>query len=165
MSLSRPQQIRLKRAQQEARLDDADYREAIATISGMADCRSSTDPRLTDGHWDNLLAYFEAIFWRKLDAGHVQLSPKHDATFQRRGYWAAKNRHGDTSRDRYVARTVQDEVSALEAELTAIGCGLSYLRAIQNRMQCGGKPFSLVKYAGALKRTLAAKQSGVDRPF
>jgi len=67
--LSRPQQILLKRAQAEAALPDPDYRSAIATISGMADCRSSKDPRLTDRHVDNLLSYLEAIHWRQVDAG------------------------------------------------------------------------------------------------
>jgi len=32
-------------------------------------------------------------------------------------------------------------------------------------MQRGGKPFSQVKYAGALKRTLAAKQRPANCPF
>jgi hypothetical protein len=54
----------LKRAQAQAALDDADYREAIATVSGITDCRSSTDARLSDRNVDILMAYFEAIYWK-----------------------------------------------------------------------------------------------------
>ncbi|MBE0541611.1 MAG: hypothetical protein IH623_09510, partial [Verrucomicrobia bacterium] len=45
--LSRAQQILLKRAQREAALDDAEYRDALATVSG---CRSSKDMEFTDRH-------------------------------------------------------------------------------------------------------------------
>jgi len=146
-------------------LDDADYRDTIATVSGMADCRSSKDARLTDRHVDNLLGYFEAIFWGKVDAGALQPGCKPNAVFRQRGYWAGKNRRGDTSRDRYVAQTVESQVADLERQLAEFGCGLSYLQAIQQRMQRGGAPFSLVKYASALKRTLEAKQRAANCPF
>jgi len=163
--LSRPQQIRLKRAQQEAALPDAEYRDAIAVVTGMADCRSSTDPRLTDRHWDNLLSYFEAIFWRKHDAGEVQVSSKTDATFRIRGYWAQRNPAGNTSRDRYVATGIGSQVAELEARLLRDGRTLQYLQGIQARMRRGGKPFSLVNYAAALKRTLNARQRLENCPF
>ncbi|MGA3269350.1 MAG: hypothetical protein ABSE16_21365 [Verrucomicrobiota bacterium] len=163
--LSRPQQILLKRAQAEAALPDPDYRSAIATISGMADCRSSKDPRLTDRHVDNLLSYLEAIHWRQVDAGTLQASFKSNAIFRQRGYWAAKNTAASTSRDRYVDRSVAREVADLERQLQELGCGLRYLEAIRANMQRGGKPFSQVKYAGALKRTLAAKQRPANCPF
>ena len=71
--LSRRQQILLKRAQREAALDDAEYRDALATVSG---CRSSKDPEFTDRHLDVALAYFEAIHWRKADAGLLPPSCK-----------------------------------------------------------------------------------------
>ncbi len=35
MALTRPQQIHVKRAQQEARLPDAEYREAVATVNAL----------------------------------------------------------------------------------------------------------------------------------
>ena len=69
--LSRPQQILLKRAQREAGLSDDEYRDALQTVTG---CRSSTAPALTDRHLDKVLAYFEAIHWRNVDAGELQPS-------------------------------------------------------------------------------------------
>jgi hypothetical protein len=155
--LTRPQQILLKRAQQEAGLSDSDYREAIATVSGHADCRSSTDPRLTDENADNLLSYFEAIHWRRVDSGELQPSCKPLAVFRQRGYWAGKNRKGNTSRDRHTNIEVGHAVNALEDELMRMGYGLQYLSAIQNKII----PFSVVKYHAALKRTLAAKRKTV----
>jgi len=87
--LSRPQQILLKRAQREAGLPDDEYRDALQTVTG---CRSSKDPQLTDRHLDLLLGYFEAIHWRKVDAGqHVfagELQPpcRPNAVFRQRGF-------------------------------------------------------------------------------
>lgn len=162
--LSRPQQILLKRAQQEAALADADYREAIATVSGMADCRSSTDRRLTDGHMDGLLGYFEAIHWRKVDAGELQSACKPDAVFRQRGFWAGKNRRGNTSRDRYVQRDLSAQIQSLEQELHELGYGLKYCQAIQQKLRVNGV-FSQAAYLGALSRTLKAKQKTATQPF
>lgn len=156
--LTRRQQILIKRAQQAAALSDEEYRDAVALVSGMPDCRSSKDARLTDGQVDNLLAYFEAIHWRKVDSGAVQPSCKPDAVFRQRDYWATKNIHGNTSRDRYADNSHQAAVTDLENQMHALGFGMGYLRAIQNRIQ----PFSLAKYAAALKRTLAYKQKLAD---
>ena len=64
--LTNPQKAILKRAQREAGLADADYRDALQTVAG---CRSSTDPILTNRHLDKLLAYLEAIHWHAVDAG------------------------------------------------------------------------------------------------
>src|SRR5208283_660769 len=97
--LSRAQQILLKRAQREAALADGEYREALETVAG---CRSSKDSPLTDGHLDSLLGYFEAIHWRKVDAGDLQRSCRPDAVFRQRGHWAAKNTRQETSRDRFI---------------------------------------------------------------
>jgi hypothetical protein len=152
--LTRAQQILIKRAQQEARLDDADYRSAIATVSGHGDCTSSKDARLTDQNVDNLLSYFEAIHWRKVDAGELQASCKPTAVFRKKGYWAAKNTRGNTSRDRHVAADLAHQVVALEDELARLGCGFAYFSKIQNNIV----PFSVPLYLCALKRTLAAKQ-------
>jgi hypothetical protein len=159
--LTRAQQILLKRAQAEAALDDADYREAIATVSGMADCRSSTDVRLSDRHADNLLAYFEAIHWRKVDGRMLQPSCKANAVFRQRGYWASKNPKGNTSRDRFGEDNLQRDVAALEQELADLGCGMAYCRAIQNKIQ----PFSLAKYLGTLNRTVKAKRKRIEQPY
>lgn len=159
--ISRAQQILLKRAQAEAGIDDVDYREAIETISGVPGCRSSKDPRLTDRHVDNLLAFFEAIHWKEVDAGALQPSCKPAAVFRQRGYWAAKNPMGNTSRDRFGESNIQPAVDAAESELNKMGYGLAYLCAIQNHIQ----PFSLAKYLGALNRTLRAKRAAATRPF
>lgn len=163
--LTRAQQILLKRAQHEAGLDDPDYRTAVATVSGMPDCTSSKDARLTDAHLDNLLSYFEAIHWRKVDAAELQPSCKPDAVFRQRGFWATRNRRGDTSRDRHARDAAAHEVNRLEDELMKLGYGLAYLSTIQNNIV----PFSVVLYAAALKRTLAAKRrkqiNSADKPF
>ena len=158
--LTRAQQILLKRAQQEAKLSDLDYRDAVALVSGMADCRSSTDARLTDGPVDNLLSYFEAILWRKVDAGELQASCKPTAVFRQRGFWAARNRKGNTSRDRHVELECAKQVVALEDEMHTLGFGFSYLTAIQNNIQ----PWSVVNYLAALKRTLASKRKKLTQP-
>jgi hypothetical protein len=152
--ITRAQQILLKRAQHQAGLVDADYREAIATVSGMQDCISSTDARLTDEHLDNLLSYFEAIHWRKVDAGELQPSCKPDAVFRQRGFWAGRNRRGNTSRDRHHVVALGHEIQKLQEQLMGLGCSLAYFQAIEQRMQ----PFSLVNYKAALARTLAAKR-------
>ena len=89
--LSRAQQILLKRAQREAGLLDGDYREALQTVAG---CQSSKDADLTDRHLDKLLAYFEAIYWRAVNAGQLQPCCKTTAVFRQPGYWAAKNTAG-----------------------------------------------------------------------
>ena len=157
MSLSRAQQILAKRAQAQAGLPDSEYREAISQISGLADCRSSKDARLTDAHLDALLSYFEAIHWRKVDAGELSGVCKADAPFRQRGFWAGRNGRGNTSRDRYTAVELGHQIQALEEELYALGFGLAYLTSVQNRIE----PFSLVKYLGALQRTVNAKRSKV----
>ena len=164
--LTRDQIILVKRAQAQAKITDEEYRDAVALISGMPDCRSSKDKRLTDGHLDNLLSYFEAIYWRKVDQtpagatglqGH--LNPR--AVFLKRDYWASKNKRGNTSRDRYVTAEKQTEAADLEQELHALGFGLSYVQAIQRNIV----PFTQVAYVAALKRTLAAKKHAANCPF
>lgn len=152
--LSNAQKGLLKRAQAEVALSDLEYRAALATVSGMADCRSSTDARLTDGHVDRLLSYFEAILWRKVDAGELQASCKPNAVFRKRGFWAGRNRQGNTSRDRHVEQEAARQVVVLEGELHALGFGFAYLSAIENRIV----PWSVVNYLAALKRTLLSKR-------
>jgi hypothetical protein len=162
--LTRPQQILLKRAQAEAGLGDEDYRAAVATVSGMADCRSSKDRRLTDGHLDHLLGYFEAIHWRKVDAGELQASCKGAAVFRQRGFWAGRNQRGNTSRDRFVNQDVMRQITAREHELYALGYGLSYCQAIQQKL-VGSGSFTPMAYLGALNRTLKSKQKAANQPF
>lgn len=82
--ITRDQQILLKRAQAQAGLDDGDYRAALETVTGMAGCRSSKDPRLADEHVDRLMGYFEAIYWREVDAWHLQEPSKGNAVFRQK---------------------------------------------------------------------------------
>jgi hypothetical protein len=159
--LTRDQQILIKRAQAQAQISDDEYREAVALVSGMPDCRSSKDKRLTDGHLDKIVAYFEAIYWRKVDELGAASSCKPNAIFRQRGYWANKNQRGNTSRDRFVANDKQSEAADLEHQLHALGFGLGYVQAIQRNIQ----PFTMVAYVAALKRTLKAKQKAANCPF
>ena len=170
MSLSAGQKGFLKRAQAEAGITDFDYRSSIATVSGMEDCTSSTDPRLMDRHFDLLMGFFEAIHWRAVDAGTLQPSCKKNAVFRKRGYWAAKNPAGNTSRDRYTEGDLSREIAAVESVLAKHGYGLPYFSAIQNKMRARGS-FTPAAYLGAIKRTLASRlkklsqSESPDRPF
>jgi hypothetical protein len=159
--LSRPQQILLKRAQREAGLPDDDYRDALETIAG---CRSSTSPALTDRHLDTLLAYFEAIHWRGVDAGTLQPSCSATAVFRQRGYWAAKNTRQETSRDRFTGENLGQAIADLEDRLAALGCGKGYCAAIRANV-CKGREDAraLHLYRAALERTLKAKARRKDR--
>jgi len=162
--ITRAQQILLKRAQSQAGIDDADYRAAIADCTSLEDCRSSTDARLTDRHVDVLLAYFEAIYWRKVDAADetvIQRCAGLNDVFRARGYWAGKNTRASTSRDRYVERDLAGQVAAAEGELNRLGYGFQYCAAIRNNIV----PFSMPKYLGALQRTIKAKQAKAGQPF
>jgi hypothetical protein len=160
--ISRAQQILIKRAQAQARIGDEEYRDAVALVSGIADCRSSKDKRLTDGHVDKLLSYFETIYWKQVDAGEpLKDHFKPIAVFRKRGYWASKNQKGNTSRDRYMDASKQTEAADLEAQLYALGFGLSYVQAIHRRIQ----PFTQAAYVAALKRTLDAKKRAANCPF
>ena len=154
--LSRSQVITIKRAQAQAGIGDDEYREALVRLTG---CRSSKDADLGDEHFDVVLSYFEAIFWRGVDAGALQVSFKADAPFRQRGYWAGKNRSGRTSRDRYTAAQIAEEIIDLECLLAALGLPASYSEAIRRRV-CGEdiSVASLARYRSALKRTLRAKQ-------
>lgn len=159
--ITRAQQILLKRAQAQACLSDDEYRDLLAQISGMPDLRSSTDRRMTDTYVDRFLAIVEVSYWQCVESGLLPAPCKPDAVFRQKGYWTAKNRRDNTSRDRYTAQTQSNDIAALEAQLAALGFGMAYCRAIQNRII----PFSLPKYAAALRRTLASKQKPTDQPY
>ena|ERR1041385_1592647 len=159
MSLTRPQQILLKRAQADAGIDDSDYRSALEQVTGFQGCRSSKDPRLTDGHLDNVLSFFEAIYWRLPD-----VTRKQSKIFSRPGYWADKNRRGNTSRDRHTSNGLDAEIRELEGQLRELGFGAGYAAAIRRRL--AASPWA---HRAALKRTVAAKRrqkpAAVDVPF
>ena len=161
--LSRAQQILLKRAQVEAQLLDVEYRDAVETVSAIHGARSSTDSRLTDRHLDNLLSYLEAIYWGRVDAKALQSSGKPAAVFRQRGFWAAKNRRGDTSRDRFTQDKLIREIGAREAVLMELGCGLAYFQSIRNKLRNASGALDLVKYLSALDRTLRSKTASAAR--
>ncbi len=155
--LSRKQQILIKRAQAEAGLSDADYREAVAAVSGMADCRSSKDARLGDAHMDHLLSYFEAIYWKENSGG--------GEIFEEPGFWARRNRRGDTSRDRYTEGELTGRIATAEHQIIVLGFSQRYLDAIYGRI----RPYTHRAYLAALERTIAAKkrkiEAGAECPF
>jgi hypothetical protein len=157
--LSRPQQILLKRAQREAALADDEYRDSLELVSH---CRSSKDAAMTDRQLDLLLGYFEAIHWRKVDAGALQPSCSATAVFRQRGYWASKNTRQETSRDRFTQSTIDKEITGLETALASLGFGESYCASIRQKSTHGRRdPHALFLYRAALCRTLAAKERGL----
>jgi hypothetical protein len=155
--LSRRQQILLKRAQRQAALEDAEYREALQLVAG---CRSSKDAAMTDRHLDVLMGYFEAIFFRKVDAGTLQPSCSATAVFRQRHFWASKNTRQETSRDRFTQSTVEREIAGLESDLAALGFGEGYCASIRQKTTHGRHDvLALFYYLAALRRTLASKRS------
>ena len=152
--LSNPQKALLKTAQRQIGLADEEYRDLLALVSGMPDCRSSKDDRLTDEHLDKLMSFLEAIYWRMVDVGTMQHTFKPNAAFRQRVFWAARNKRGNTSRDRYTETNIQDKITDLEATLAQFGCQPSYFASIRAKIGQSGRA-----YAAALARTLKAKQN------
>ena len=153
--LSRAQQILLKRAQREAGLLDDDYRDALETVTGR---RSSTAPALTDRHLDKLLAFFEAIHWRAVDAGGLQPSGSPTAVFRQRGFWATRNTGQETSRDRFNHFNLGQEIADLERRLADLGFSKLYCEGIRKNVTKGRlDAHALHLYRTALQRTLSAK--------
>ena len=166
--LSRKQIILIKRAQRQAGIADADYRN---DLEQLCDVRSSKDPKLTDGQFDQIMAYFEAIYWREKDKAEGQrLNAKGPTSafsiqplalpFLNRGYWANKNPKHNTSRDRYDEQNVRVTIAELEAELIEAGVTNPYCEAIKRKV---GN--SLRAYAAALRRTLYARRKYADVPM
>ena len=152
--LTNAQKALLKRAQRQAGIEDAEYRDLLDQLCG---CRTSTDRRLGDANLDQLLAYFEAVYWRAVDAG-TRTPPGRGDVFQRRGYWAGKNLLGNNSRDRFTARYLAADIARIESDLARLGYGAAYCAAIRGKVCRGANdPFSQARYRGALLRTLHAK--------
>ncbi|MGA9451490.1 MAG: hypothetical protein WBW41_09145 [Verrucomicrobiia bacterium] len=157
--LSIAQKRLLHRAAREAALDDSEYRDALELVSG---CRSSKDRAMTDRHFDLVLGYFEAIHWRKVDAGELQPPCSPTAVFKVRNYWASRNPSQNTSRDRFRQNTIEREIAEFESALAALGFGSNYCQAIRARAVEGRRdPHSQFLYRAALRRTLAAKERKV----
>lgn len=148
--LSNDQKALIKRAQREAQINDEEYRQILYEDLGFG-VHSSTDPRLGDRHFDKILAYFEAIFWRKFDAGEIASRPP-KPVFAARNYWASKNSlKTGTSRERFAQRGLETEINRLESQLRQLGCHDGYFRAIRSNTGAGW-PYRL-----ALAKTLATR--------
>lgn len=159
--LTKPQIWMLKAAQRQAGISDEEYRETLQQFFGVT---TSKDPRLGDDSLDVLLAYWEAIYWKGVDAGTLQPPCKGTETFRKRGFWAAKNPSGNTSRDRFTAASVAEEITDLETQLTGLGFDPGYCVAIQrNTMGSGDTLRDLLSYRAALQRTLASKRRKVQK--
>jgi hypothetical protein len=154
--LSNPQKALIKSAQREAELADEEYRDVLETVTGA---RSSTDPRLGDRAFDKILAFLEAIYWRKADRDELQRLCKARSVFQKRGYWAQKNTRAETSRDRFTRDSLSAEIAELERGLAELGYGESYCAGIRKRSDQARSEFAaLHAYRIALQRTLTAKR-------
>jgi hypothetical protein len=158
--ISRAQQILIKRAQREAGLDDAEYRDALQLAAG---CRSTKDPAMTDRGVDLVLAYIEAIHWRKVDACELQPPCSAGAIFRQRLFWASRNPRQDTSRDRFNRSTIGADIESLESALGRLGFNAQYCAGIRARVTKGrNDAHGQYLYRTALRRTLAAKQKKLN---
>lgn len=157
--LTDPQIWKLKAAQKQAGIDDEEYRSTLRQLCGVS---TSKDAALGNEQWDMLMSYFEAVYWRGMDAGRLPRPCKATAPFQQPGYWSSKNTCQETSRDRYTVAGINEEIEAIEKQLAALGYGPAYFSAIKNKVIPAARanmtwPQGLVKYRAALQRTLAAK--------
>lgn len=150
MSLSREQQILLKRAQQAARIEDDEYRDTLEQFTKLPGCRSSKDERLSNEHLDLLMAYFEAVYWKAVDGGSIAQLASPRAVFAKRGYWASKNTRVETSRDRFTKGTLADQIATAETNLGRFGFDANYFAAIKAKTKAGWP------YLQALRRTFAS---------
>ena len=160
--LSKLQIMRLQMARRQAGIPDDEYRDILANI--FDGCVSSKDPRLTNEHWDRIVAFWEAVYFRKLERGEVN-PPGRNEMFQKRGYWAEKNQRDNTSRDRYTRDDLAGQISAAEARLHALGKGPHYCAAIRARI--GGdaaSPLQQRKYLAALLKTAEAAKRRAEVP-
>lgn len=127
-----------------------DYRDLLAMISRLPDCRSATDARLTEEHFDHVMRALEFSYWARIDGGEKLTRAK---PFLARDYWRGKNSHcGQTSRDRFSARGFNAQLHAAETALQALGKDHSYLRAIEEKTGGGHA------YLAALRRTILAAE-------
>lgn len=159
MPLSNKQKALVKQAQRDAGLSDAEYRESWRVISGQLSVISSTDPRLTDEHFDAFMRYVEAIYWRQYDqriADDPLAMREWTAVFNVRGYWRLKNNRRENSRDRFINDTLGRDIIELERQMAELGCGPAYCDAI--RLKVGG---TLRTYTAALRRTLKSKRKKI----
>lgn len=157
--ISSRQKMLIKRAQRQAGLEDAEYRDALAAVCG---CTSCTDASFTDRDVDRSLAFFESIYWRKVDAGQLQAGSGSSAVFRQRGFWASRNTSASTTRDRFAASAALARISSLEQRLAGLGFGQAYCHSIRTKATAGeDSPAALNRYSAALLRTLRSKERAV----
>ena len=157
MAISSKQKATIHKAKAEAHLDDDDYRDMLAAVSGGL--RSSAHPSFGNRHFDLFMGFCEAVFFRKLDAGEITASARSNAVFRTRGFWKTRNINQETTRDRYMASQLGREIAALESALSDLGFGPAYVAAIEAKVaqgRAGSEPRRF--YAAALRRTLKSKQ-------
>src|SRR3954463_1617304 len=132
--LSNDQKAVLKRAQREARLSDAEYRECVETVSGLT---TSMAPEFSDRHLVKALAFLEAIFWRKVDLKELPGPANREAVFSTRDFWKSRNTQMETSRDRFAAEQARLRIQAFEEGLAEFGCGADYCATIRQKVTKG----------------------------
>ncbi len=166
--LSNAQKSLLKQAQRQAGIDDAEYRDTLQLLTG---CQSSTDPDFSNSDLDKVLAYFEAVYRRQVDTGRLPAPSGHKAVLSKEGFWAARNRRGNTSRDRHGYAGLTAELEALEHDLGELGYGPGYCAAIKQKVTHGRADRQALQHdRAALVRTLNSKRKktpagAVERPF
>jgi hypothetical protein len=157
--LSKSQKALIKTAQREAELPDEDYRDLLETVTGS---RTSTDPKLGDRSFDKIMAFLEAVFWRKFDLGQLQRRSDYPV-FQERRYWSKKNTMAETSRERYSKNALTHEIAELERAMGELGFGENYCGAIRERVDTGRSEIAaLYAYRNALRKTLNSKQRRIQ---
>ena len=163
--LTNPQKALLKRAQRQAGIPDAEYREHLHLLAGV---RSSTDPKMSNEHFDLLMPLFEAFYWCAVDSG-TRPAPENfrDPVFAVRGFWAARNTKGNTTRDRFNGEDLRGRIAALENDLAALGRDEFYCGAIRRKVTRGRDDArALQAYCAALARTLKTKtRRETQHPF
>jgi len=113
---------------------------------------------------DKLLGYFEAIFFRAVDAGILQPCGGASAVFRQRNYWSNKNTNQETSRERYNRSDVSQAIADLECRLNAMGFGPAYCESIREKVAPGRTDaHGLNLYRAALIRTVTAKSMARER--
>ena len=162
--LSNPQKALIKSAQRQAKLPDEEYREVLKTVTGYS---TSTEPRLGDRSCDKILAYLEAIYWRKVDKNEIQHAATERSPFRQPRYWANKNNREENSRDRFMQTDVSAAIRHSEAALAKLGFGPAYCATIrQNVTQGQSDPHAMFCYNAALQRTIQSKEAKLQaNPF
>ena len=77
----------LQQAQHEADLSDDEFLGALELVTDSLG-EPGRSRNFASRQIEKLMAYLEAIYWRKADAGQLQAAGGRAAVFKQRGYWA-----------------------------------------------------------------------------